>query len=301
MFLHVARAHRGPLFQSPFEAAALWRLLLRSVPGLVAVCLLPRELHVLTAAAAGARTAAFMSAYARWRNAQRVIYGRVWAGPAEVVRVLPADAVATERRLHLAAAEAGLVADPLEWPWSTWRDRMGVAAEPVGPEPEDLEVLYAETCGRSGAGPPRVRVAVHSYDAVVDAVCGAMRTPREGVDRRGRVRELVWATAGAHVVSTAAELAVLTNAQLKSVVRGMRDAPGRCEAIEDRALAACVRAVGDPRIRPLVGGREPHPYPEDDDGEGPARALPRRVLPPSRWAVSDVAHADGARVEGVPR
>lgn len=72
MLHYVARSARGQLlFATWLEAQALWQGVHTRVPGLVALCLMPDHLHLLTRTPSEVGLGHALRAYARWRNARR--------------------------------------------------------------------------------------------------------------------------------------------------------------------------------------------------------------------------------------
>lgn len=95
----------------------------------------PRELPGLAQALAG---------YSRWLNTQQGQSGSLlaplpaptWAEGAQKVR---RDA----RYIHLTPCRARMVADPLSWPWSTYRDVVGLSLSPIAAKANDVERLHS--------------------------------------------------------------------------------------------------------------------------------------------------------------
>jgi len=106
----------------------LWRLVFEHVPDPIALCLMPDHVHLLHARDVHRELGLAMSAYARHRNHARGSAGPIWRSQG---RPDPVVGAVKERRsvryIHLNPCRAGLVADPLAWPWSTHRDRLGLA------------------------------------------------------------------------------------------------------------------------------------------------------------------------------
>jgi REP element-mobilizing transposase RayT len=132
MFHLTVRAIPGTLvFLTWSEARVLWDALVTRLAHLRNLALMPDHVHALVDAPTPAWGRA-LSAYARWRNASRGTRGAVWQASA-VPEALPnADhARRTVRYVHLNPCRAGLVADPLAWPFSTHRDCVGLTLLPA--------------------------------------------------------------------------------------------------------------------------------------------------------------------------
>lgn len=258
MFHLVAHARPGTLlFRTHEEAAALWRILTRTFPEAVALCLMPDHLHlVVPHADPGGKLGRAMSAFARWRNARRGEAGPVWT-PHPEAEDLPdaAHRSRTERYVHLNPCRVGLVADPLAWPWSTHRDAVGYALRPAVPprrEPDRFHryVSGDPTVAPEGTALPAVRHEPATWWAVVDTVCGVARRGVEAVREPGAVRTLALQTAWAHGLRDVGVLAGLAGCERTTVFRACRHRPDRARSLAD-PLQACVRAVGDPRFHAL--------------------------------------------------
>jgi hypothetical protein len=146
VFLHlVARAMPGqaPL-ADPGLAWWMMRRLRTAWPEALAACVMPDHVHVLVHANVPeglrrqlARVSAAFSRHARGR--------RIWQPvplPQRVPNLLHLER--TIRYLHLNPTRAGLVQDPICWPWSTHRGLLGAVFDPwVAPD------RLAKTLGRS--------------------------------------------------------------------------------------------------------------------------------------------------------
>lgn len=256
MFHLVARARPGTLlFRTHVEARALWDIVVRTFPELIALCLMPNHLHlVLPHADPGGRLADAMRAFARWRNAGRGVTGPVW-DEAPGAKELP-DASHVRRTVRYVAlnpCRGGLVSDPLAWPWSTHRDAVGFALDPVvpvhaTPDRHQRFVSADDTVNAAGTPLPATRHEPTSWPEVVDAVCGFARAEAHQVQQRGPARNLALRTAWAHGLRDVGALAIGAHCDRSSVFRAVAGQPDRARLLADPALDACVRAVGDPRF-----------------------------------------------------
>ncbi|MDP2312694.1 MAG: hypothetical protein Q8P41_07300 [Pseudomonadota bacterium] len=261
MFHLVANALHGRLlFRTHAEARALFQILAHAFPDVAAMCVLPDHVHLVVEGAEDGRLARAMSAYARWRNHARGEVGAVWATQA------PPEAIpdaAHRRRLvryvHFAPCRAGLVADPLAWPWSTHRDSTGLAAPPVvapAGDPAGFHRFVSTDPSLAIEGtllPTGPRGPV-SWEQVCDAVSAVCRVPAEALGRIGAPRTLALRTAWALDLRDTLALASATGMARSGVYRVCARVPGRRLLHREPALHACVRAVNDARFGPLPDG-----------------------------------------------
>lgn len=132
MIIHlVARALPG---QKPFaDPRAAWWLMWRlriAYPGALCACVMPEHLHQITETddPHGARVRlAKILAVATVRAGRRRVFESV-AEPQPMASGLHLER--SVRYLHLNPCRAGLVADPLCWPWSTHRGLVGAELDP---------------------------------------------------------------------------------------------------------------------------------------------------------------------------
>jgi putative transposase len=258
----VARSLDGTLlFRDHAEARALFDILASAFPDAEAICLMPDHVHlVVPDAGALDRLRAALSGFARWRNARRSTSGPVWR-PAPAAEPLP-DALhahRTVRYVHLNPCRAGLVADPLAWPWSTHRDATGFAAAPVRPRVHEPERFHAYVSGDPSVRPegtslPETNWARPSWEAVADAAAGVCREPIDAARRRGPCRRLAVRAAWFLQLHDAPLLAREAGLARAGIYRVIADLPGRGSLSSEPALYACVRAVGDPRVSAVPTG-----------------------------------------------
>ncbi len=196
---HVTRAQGASLlFRTHAEARALWEALLREVPAPLALCLMPDHIHLLHERPVRRAFGHALRSYALWRNAHRGESGPVFGDqpPAEEVRGRTKERRSI-RYIHLNPCRAGLVADPLAWPWSTHRDRVGLALPPrvpVHPRPHDLQryVSGDPTVALEGTLLPVANqlLGAEHTEELADAVTELLRVPRSALHRRGAPRTL---------------------------------------------------------------------------------------------------------------
>ena len=132
MIIHlVARSLPG---QKPFaDARAAWWLMGRlrvAYTGALAACVMPDHLHLIVEVpdpASARRRLSKILAVAAVRAGVRHLFERV----AEPQALPPGKHLERSvRYLHLNPCRAGLVADPLAWPWSTHRGLVGAEVDP---------------------------------------------------------------------------------------------------------------------------------------------------------------------------
>ncbi len=256
MFHLVARAAKGRLlFSDAREATALWSILADHFPELIAATLMPDHVHLLVPGAPGLRLGHAMSTYTRWfehhRRARRV---SLWtAHPAP--ELVPDDSHArrTVRYVLLNPCRAGLVADPLAWPWSTHRDRVGFAAAPVGPVEAHRARFHAYVSGDpsvavGGTPLPQLQHRAFALDDVAAAVVAVFRAAPEALITRHLARAALVRASWVHGNHDAGELADATGVTRRRVEQLVKHLPNRGSELADPALAAVVAATGDARF-----------------------------------------------------
>lgn len=262
MFHLVFRARPGTLlFHTHVEANALWSSVSAAFPELEALCLMPNHGHLqLPHDDPGGRLGRALQGFAHARNATRGATGPVFERTPSAEPLVDRQKIErTQRYIELNPCRAHLTDDPLRWPWSSLRDAVGFAANPVRPpmpNPErHLAWLAADPeVNDEAALLPSVRFLDFGYDDVVDAVCGVFRAARGASRIRGVVRSYAIRTAIAHGVAGAVGLARSVGCDRGTIRRLSLDTPARSRRIADPVLSACVRAVGDPRFRALPEG-----------------------------------------------
>jgi REP element-mobilizing transposase RayT len=258
MFHLVARAVHGTvLFRDHVEAAELWAAITRAVGGLVALCLMPDHVHLITERDASAALGHAMQGFAQWRNHHRREEGSVWQ------RQPPAEDLADEQKVrravryvHLNPCRAGLVSDPLAWAWSTHRDAVGLVARPVIERAHDPARFHRYVSADphvavEGTELPAFQLGKVAWADVVEAVGAVSRVTQEALLVRGRPRTLAARTAWACDLREATVIARglnMSERSVRRVVAGVRD---RAARQRDADLAACVRVIGDPRFASL--------------------------------------------------
>ena len=263
MFHLVARALPDTLlFRNWTEGLMLWRVVTGTFEGeIVALCVMPDHVHlILPHADPSQRLARAMAAFAKARNARRSQRGPVWQTH-PTPRAIPDDSHLrrTIRYVHLNPCRARLASDPLAWPLSTHRDRVGFAAEPVvevRPDPGRFHhtVSADEKVRPEGTLLPTTQFRDFTWEAVVDVASALFRRPPEDVTLRGPMRTIALKTAWAHGLRDRAFLMREVGVNASSLHRLCSTVPDRGAHFADPALEAAVRAVGDERFGALHVG-----------------------------------------------
>lgn len=258
MFHLVARSLPDRLlFSRDTEALVLWNTLARVFPELVAACLMPDHLHlILPHEDPQNRLHTVLQAYTQHRNRARGLSGPLWQPRPPPVAVPNASHLGrTIRYVHLNPCRAGLVRDPLAWPFSTHRDRAGFAARPVVPVDRDPARFHRfvsadDTCDPQGTPLPTRSFGALTLHDVVAAAASVWRTPDFAVTHRGEPRTTCVKVAWHLGVRDRDELAATTGLSRAALYAQVRSVPGRGARLRD-PLEATARAVGDPRFHAL--------------------------------------------------
>jgi len=245
------------------EAARLWRGLRRAFPEALAVMLMPDHLHLLEPGA---------DAGSARQRLRRCLAGFSWGRGPHLWEPVPAPEPVRDRQklrrtwryIALNPCRKRLVADPLEWTWSTHRDVVGAVVDPWITLQRLREHVRDSTCASAEAlhgyvsGAPSVAVAGTppavpatpseipscSLDAVLVAVAAALRIPPGEVPRSIAGRKLMVALARRQGWRATSPLAEALGVR-KRTVRALRhhSPPG---------LPAATLCLGDTRLRKHV-------------------------------------------------
>lgn len=133
MFHLVAHARETkPLFTDWSAGRALWDILSAVLHEPVAMLLMPDHVHLITRSDERAALIEAARAYSRWASWNRNQRGPLWEPVPEAEPLVDEQKRRRAiRYVHLNPCRAGLVDCPLAWPLSTYRDRMGLAFEPL--------------------------------------------------------------------------------------------------------------------------------------------------------------------------
>ncbi len=249
-----------PLWVTAREGFVLWSLLLSRVP-ILALVVQPDHVHVVVDSPRRVplvREA--LRAYALWRNHHRGETGPVFDHRPEfvVVRGGRSHRLRTMRYVALNPCRAGLAADPLAWPFSTYRDMLGLALDPARPrvpDPASFHAFVSADPSVRATGtelpPPAAAVPVPAcLDDVLRAVAGLFRVPRADLARCLRHRAVAVAAARHLSFASRNEIAETLGISTRTVSR-LRSAAAPGE------LALVRRATGDRRIAPPPPGYLP--------------------------------------------
>ncbi len=254
---HVAlRSVAGtPLFRSVDEALMLWRLFAARVR-FVALALMPEHAHLQVADLEELRPiAVVMRTYALRRNAARGESGPVWEHDAQPTPIRGTQHEARTRRyIHLNPCRAGLVTDPLAWPFSTHRDACGLALPPACRVARDPARFHAFVSGDPAVSPagtplPGGRETAPTPLEVKAAVSALTRTTSAALRAPGPARDLLIRAVAALTPLPASQVAAFAHVS-EATVR--RRAAGR-----DAATELVARVAGDPRFPLLIDGPLP--------------------------------------------
>lgn len=228
----------------PASASWLWAHLRAHFPAAYANTLMPDHLHLVPPG----RSDPDLLRRILQGHARR--FGARWSitrcEPVHTARIL-------ERTCRYAARNAdraGLVDDPLEWPWSTLRDMLGATVDPWTPieriakavrRRPDQVVSY---CLDGAPDPTRqpLGLIVAPLAAIAEAAAAATRATPDEIRRPGPTRALFLALARDVGGARACDLAEACGITERTI----RRLDG---TVSSEALAAARRCLGDPRLR----------------------------------------------------
>lgn len=257
MLHFVAKVLPGRLmFCTHAEALFLWTLLVRYAPSPVAGFLMPNHFHWFHRYDIREALVIVLRAYARSWNHRRGTSGQLW-------QPLP-DAPVIEGRLkvqrsiryiELNGCRAGLHDNPLSWSWSSHRDAVGLAADPVRPVVPDPHRHHAYVSADpsvdvSGTELPtgigRPLSGLEGLRAVQAAVSEMIRRPFADLRRRGPARMAFIRAARAHTTCSTREIADFIGVGPRTV--------RRVEIVDDPVVRLVGRVLCDPRFPGLHDG-----------------------------------------------
>jgi len=225
----VAHALPGTLlFRTWPEGVRLYNSLAYSLSGIVALCVMPDHVHVMCSGDNCRRFGRAVGGWTRWRNARRGESG------AAVVPIPPPHALATrdkirrsERYIHLNPCRAGLVADPLAWPLSAYRDAVGLGLRPCRPsshEPHRLHRYIAEdeSVQQTARQLPDRRLETPTLGDIAMAVASLHRRGLGVIHRRGHARTLFVRSARCLTPASSSQIAAFVGMAERSVRRVAR-------------------------------------------------------------------------------
>lgn len=238
-----------PAWGSWEEGAELfWRLSDALDGAILALAVMPDHFHSVTTRPATDAVRAALSGYTRWRNHRSGARGCLWMPvPEPLVRSGAQKLRRDQRYVELNPCRAGLVADPLAWPLTTWRDRMGLALPLVRPRANDPArwFAYATRDDYVQAGELPYVVGVRSAADVEAAVSSVLRVPLAALRQRGSARTLL--------VASLRRLTELGAREIAGVV-GMTAAGVRNVDPDTVGVEVVARVAGDARFAGLGPG-----------------------------------------------
>ncbi|MBI5479651.1 MAG: hypothetical protein HY906_12380 [Deltaproteobacteria bacterium] len=244
MYFHLTARVGGVVLTQVGIAAVVWGSFRRAFPEALAVVLMPNHPHLIVSARDGAtarhRLSAALSGITRYCRRRPDLGDPHWA-------VAPIKDPIPDRR-HLAReiryvllnpCRAGLVADPLEWLWTTHRDVVGAVLDPwvtaphlaaaLGrPRAKFVQEHHAYVSGDPSvcvAGTPLPRRAVATaptsvgLSQVLAAALAAPRASAEDLQRRSLTRRLFVQLAAEHGWNRPVMLARMCRVARQSVHR----------------------------------------------------------------------------------
>lgn len=206
---------------------------------------MPEHLHLQHPRDMRARLGQGLAGYVRWLNART-------GGAGSRLRRLPPPTWAAGktkvrrdvRYIHLNPCRAGLCNDPLAWPWSTHRDRLGLVADSPLRSSADPIALHRyvsadPSCAVQGTDwlSPSPTPSIWELQAAVSEI---LRCPLSTTQTRHPARRL-W-------ILSARVLTALKEPEIAAVVGVSRSAVYRVPAQHTPQLTLLARIAGDPRF-----------------------------------------------------
>jgi putative transposase len=257
VLLHAAMraAEDRLLFKTWWEARALWDRCIK-VPGLVTLTLMPDHLHALLKAIGLAHLAVAMRGHALWLNRTRGLEGAVWRHRDRPVELKDRKHARRSSRYSLLnPCRAGLVEDPLAWPFSTHRDAVGLAIPPARRRVSDPGDFHAYVSGDPSVRPggtslPEPALGLEPRPArpseVITAVSALTRTPVDKLTEDEVARVLL--------ARAARVLAGMKVKDVMDLAAMSRRSVQRLSQRRDADLLIVERVIGDPRFASLQPG-----------------------------------------------
>jgi len=238
----VARARgKAPLLDDPALASRVWSGLRRGFSRALMTTLMRDHVHVI----GDGDDPDVMR-----RRMARALAGATWGRGRGLWDPVPPPDLIREPKLARAVryvalnpCRKGLVGDPLEWLWSSYRDLLGAAMDPwidgnrlasrLGWDFEGFQARFHRyvsadhTVSRDGTqlpvpAPPEA-MPVRGLDSLVLAVASALRCPPDAVRKRGPARSMFLALAvsqGWRDPRVLSEVCGITPRQVRSVLAG---------------------------------------------------------------------------------
>jgi hypothetical protein len=238
MYLHTAQSTAGTrLLDDWTKARRLWDYLVAAAPGPVALCVMPTHVQLLHRQPRADQLRTAIGMYARWVNHSRSRVQPLWRHLGEPDYIRADEQRHVERAIHLAPTE--LVDDPLQWPFSTHLDAVGLSVWPVRPQAHD-PARYHRLVADNGLPLRRHRTTEPTLNDVARAVSHLTRTPLVALTTWGPSRTLFIRSARALTHARASEIGAYCQLPTRSVEQiGMTWSP---------AVRAIDAALFDPRL-----------------------------------------------------
>lgn len=238
------------LFTTWEEGLALWHRLVRALPGLRQLVLMPDHFHALHPSDRRWDLGVAMRSFARWRGTRLRDARPLWRPQPEPVAIPDRlHLQRTERYLALNPSRAELVEDPLAWPLSSYRDAVGLSAQPVRRPVEDPHAFHHyvssdPTVRTTGTGLPIERGSIPTLDEVCEAVSAVMRVTLQALYKRGPTR-----TVAIRCMKT---LCDASGSDIAAHLGVSRATVSRVRAGVDRTVRLVAVVAGDRRFRGLT-------------------------------------------------
>lgn len=245
--------HRQLLFSDWVEARFLWDRIVERLP-VHALVLMPDHLHLVTPRFDASDWGVVARGYVRWRNRRHACSGKLFF-PYTPPRPVP-DRQHLDR-LHryvlLNPCRGGLVQDPLEWPFSTHRDRVGYAlpgavaavADPAGFHRHISSDATTDPTGTS-LPEPSGELLAPGVAQIARAVSSLTRTPAARLRARGPARTFL--------IRALRVLTPLSAGQIADALGLSASAVSRTPAGSGPDTRLVERVLGDGRFRLLADG-----------------------------------------------
>lgn len=247
MYHHVSRTRSGPLFHTTDEACSLWERLRQAFPAAKAMCLMGNHVHVQHPENVRLKLASVMAGHARSLSGRYAPPGKFMEpGPAPSFADKPRRVRRETRYIHLNPCRAGLVCDPLSWPWSTYRDAVGLGRGVPVADPWRLHQYTAQDDSVAAGSELPVQRGTPDIWQLEAAVSELLCVPLDQLRRRGPVRRM-W-------VQAARELTDLPAGAIGAHIGLSASAVRRVGPLPDQARCCLERLVGDPRFPGIPAG-----------------------------------------------
>ncbi len=275
-----ARVMPGLLLAGTVEEARLvWRHIGR-LAGLRAAVVLADHLHVATDDAPGMdQLRRFLERLHIALNRSRRRRGPLWR-PGETRPALSSGRTHERRKVRYCSLNPcrgghGYVQDPLEWPWSTHRDLVGLSFDPIVPPHPSPEKFHAY-CTRDSdlaiagsrlpEGPAEGKIEGLTFRVLLARVSSLYRVTPEEVLGNARRRRFLLGAARALLDARASVIARAAGVHRSTVLRTPEPPPGKLAIVRavarDRRFYPWTNALyGERALAPRSGKRPPPPPP----------------------------------------